>query len=150
MTQMKEFKSKISRWAVRRKVGPNRAIKGPGRPASSDQPKPFLPWFMIPFDLGAPRSISSSYLWWLLHPIILPAPIHHKATAARWASELDELVARINTSGGKEARGGFQAVAYGCSQASSPPSSSTTFSRVSITLCASIHVRWRGNASVRP
>jgi hypothetical protein len=34
---------------------------------------------------------------------------HQKTAAARWGRELDELVARINTGGEKEARGGLQA-----------------------------------------
>jgi hypothetical protein len=38
---------------------------------------------------------------------------HQKAAAARWGRELDELVARINTGGGKEARGGLQATGLG-------------------------------------
>jgi hypothetical protein len=39
--------------------------------------------------------------------------IHQKATAARCGRELDELVARINTGGGNEARGGLQATGLG-------------------------------------
>jgi hypothetical protein len=38
---------------------------------------------------------------------------HQKFAAARSGRELDELVARINTGGGKEARGGLQAVGLG-------------------------------------
>jgi hypothetical protein len=59
--------------------------------------------------------------------------IHQKTATARLGRELDELVARINAGGGKEARTGLQAAGLGCSQASSPPSSSTTFFGVSIT-----------------
>jgi hypothetical protein len=39
--------------------------------------------------------------------------IHQKTAAARWGRELDELVARINTGGKKEARGGLQATGLG-------------------------------------
>jgi hypothetical protein len=39
--------------------------------------------------------------------------IHQKTAAARWRRELDDLVARINTGGGKEARGGLQAAGLG-------------------------------------
>jgi hypothetical protein len=39
--------------------------------------------------------------------------IHQKTAAARWGWELDELVARINVNGGKEARGGLQAAGLG-------------------------------------
>jgi hypothetical protein len=39
--------------------------------------------------------------------------IHQKTTAARRGRELDELVARINTGGEKEARGGLQATSLG-------------------------------------
>jgi hypothetical protein len=39
--------------------------------------------------------------------------IHRKTTAARWGRDWDELVARINAGGGKEARGGLQAVVLG-------------------------------------
>jgi hypothetical protein len=35
--------------------------------------------------------------------------IHQKTAAARRGRELDELIARINTGGGKKARGGLQA-----------------------------------------
>jgi hypothetical protein len=39
--------------------------------------------------------------------------IHQKTAAARCGRELDELVARINTGGEKEARGGLQASILG-------------------------------------
>jgi hypothetical protein len=42
MIQMKGHKSKMSRWATLRKMGPNRPRKGPGRLAWSDQPNPFF------------------------------------------------------------------------------------------------------------
>jgi hypothetical protein len=39
--------------------------------------------------------------------------IHQKIAAARCGRELDELVARINAGGQKEARGGLQAAGLG-------------------------------------
>jgi hypothetical protein len=47
---------------------------------------------------------------------------------------LDELVARINVGGGKEARGGLQASGLGVLPSFIAASSSTTFSEVFITL----------------
>jgi hypothetical protein len=39
--------------------------------------------------------------------------IHQKTAAARWGRELDELIARINAGGEKEARGGLQDTSLG-------------------------------------
>jgi hypothetical protein len=113
MTQMKGAKCKMWRWAAGRKTGPNRAKNRLGRPAWLDRPRPFLPWFTVPFDLAPPRSINSSLLQRPLHTIILPTSIHQKVIAARWGRELDELVARINAGGWNETRGGLQAACLG-------------------------------------
>jgi hypothetical protein len=78
MTQMKGAKCKMSRWDVGRKMGPNRAEKTLGRPAWSDRPRPFLPRFVVPFDLAPPRSINSSLLRRPPHPTILPTPFTRK------------------------------------------------------------------------
>jgi hypothetical protein len=71
MTQIKGAKSKMPRWAVERKMGPNHPRKGLGRLARSDRPRYFLWQFDPPFDLApsglfvAPssddRRIQSSY-----------------------------------------------------------------------------------------
>jgi hypothetical protein len=42
--------------------------------------------------------------------------IYQKTAATRWGRELDELVARINAGGEKEARGGLQAAGLGVFQ----------------------------------
>jgi hypothetical protein len=110
MTQMNGHKSKMSRWAAGRKMVPNRVKNSLGQPAWSDRPNTFSCWFGLPFDLAPPRSISSSCLWRPLHPIIPSTSIHQKVVAARWGRELDKLIARINTDGGKEARRGLQAI----------------------------------------
>jgi hypothetical protein len=60
MTQMNGNKSKMSRRATGREVGPNWAETSLGRPAWSDRPNTFSCQFGLPFDLAPPRSISSS------------------------------------------------------------------------------------------
>jgi hypothetical protein len=112
MTQLKGFKSKMSRWAAGRKTGLNRARKGQAGWTMPTDPCLF-PRFAIPFDLALPRTICSSCIWRPPYPIILPTPIHQKTATTRWGRELDEFVIRINTGGGKEARGGLQAVGLG-------------------------------------
>jgi hypothetical protein len=113
MTQMNGYKSKMSRWATRRKTGRKRPGKGPGRPTHADRLMLFSPRFMIPFDLAPPWFICRSCLLQPLHPIILLTSIHQKAAAARWGRELDEFVVRINTDRRNEARGGLQVVVLG-------------------------------------
>jgi hypothetical protein len=78
ITQMKGAKCKMWRWAAERKTGPNRAKNRLGLSAWSDQPRPFLPRFAVPFDLATPRSINSSLLRRLLHPNILPTSFTRK------------------------------------------------------------------------
>jgi hypothetical protein len=91
-----------------RKPGPNRAEMGQGRPT---QP--------TPGSLQRPLCPRCSSIYCLfLHPPPHRTnhstdAIHQKTAAARCGRELDELVARINAGGGKEARGGLQAAGLG-------------------------------------
>jgi hypothetical protein len=78
MTQMKGTNWKMSKWVVGRKMGPNRAEKTLGRLAWSNQPRPFLPRFAVPFDLAPPRSVNSSLIRRPPHPTILPTPFTRK------------------------------------------------------------------------
>jgi hypothetical protein len=133
MTQMKGAKCRMRRWATGRKTDLNRAKNRLGRPAWSDQPRPFLPRFAVPVDLAPPRSTNSSLFLWPPHPIMLLTPF------TRNPPPQDEGESWMSSSQGSTPAEGMKQVedskllALGCSQASSPPSSSTTFSEASIT-----------------
>jgi hypothetical protein len=89
--------------------------------------------FGLPFDLAPPRSISSSLLLRPPHPIILPTPFTRKLLlqdeGESWMSSLEEST----PVDGRKQEEDSKLLALGCPQASSLPSSSTTFSGVSIT-----------------
>jgi hypothetical protein len=91
-----------------RKPGPNRAEMGLGRPA---QPTPGS--VRCPL---CPRCLSIYCLRRRRPPYRTNHPtdaIDQNTAAVRCGRELDELAARINTSGEKEARGGLQAAGLG-------------------------------------
>jgi hypothetical protein len=133
MTQIKGAKSKMPRWVVGRKTGPNQPRKGLGGPAHSDRPIDFLWRFGPPFDLAPSRSICSSLIRRPPHTIILPMPFTRKPSSQdegeSWMSSLQEST----PAEGRKQMEDSKSLAYGCSQASSPPSSSRTFAGVSIT-----------------
>jgi hypothetical protein len=96
--------------ATRKETG---AETGLGRPAWADRPSPLRAQFDAPF---CPMCLSIYCLRRRRPPHRSNHStdvIHQKTAAARWGREFDELVARINAGGGKEARGGLQAVGLG-------------------------------------
>jgi hypothetical protein len=132
-------------WGGRRaRTGP---WKGLGRSTRSDRPRDFLWRFGPPFDLGPSRSICSSLIRRPPHPTILPPPITRKPPSQdegeSWMSSMQgSMLAE-----GRKQEEDSKPLAYGCYQASLPPSSSTTFSGVSSPLCASI-LKMMGYVSV--
>jgi hypothetical protein len=71
-----------------------------------------LAQFATPFALGVCLFIASAAVGRHIEQIILPTPFTRKLPSQD-GRELDELVARINVGGEKEARGGLQAAGLG-------------------------------------
>jgi hypothetical protein len=68
--------------------------------------------FTTPVALGVCLFIASAAVGCYIEQIILPTPFTRKPPLQD-KGELDELVARINAGGEKEARGGLQAAGLG-------------------------------------
>jgi hypothetical protein len=85
---------------------------GLGRSAWDDWPSPIRARFGAPFALGVRLFIASSSVRRHIEQIILLTSFTRKPPPQD-EGELDELVARINVGGGKEARGGLQAAGLG-------------------------------------
>jgi hypothetical protein len=112
-----------------RKPGPNRAETGLGRPA-----QPTLSRFVAPYALGLRLFIAFSSVRRHIEQIILPTPFTGKLPPQDEGESWMSSSLGSTQAEGRKQEEDCKPLAYGCSQASSPPSSLTTFSGVFITL----------------
>jgi hypothetical protein len=108
--------------------------------AWADRPSTLRVLFGAPFSLGVCLFISSAAVGRHIEQIILLSPFTRNRRRKM----------RQNAGGEKEARGGLQAAGLGVFQASSPPSSSTTFSEVSFTPMCFNPCKMMGSCPIHP